>query len=115
MGVVDNYDIPAYGNGSRDDDTCSVDRLECALQVDLPSYFFDQDWGQALRPQFLMDAEIVDLACGEGAEFSHVSEKRRRNLATYFPRTCKVTGTPEINATSFLLEETRTPMCHSLW
>lgn len=78
MGAVDNSDIPAHGNGRRDDDTCSVDRLKCALQMDLPSYFFNQDWGQALRPQFLMDAEIVDLTCGKGAGFSHVSEKRGR-------------------------------------
>ena len=30
-------------------------------------------------------------------------------------RTRRVRGTPEMNATSFLLEATRTPMCHSLW
>jgi hypothetical protein len=62
-----------------------------------------------------MNAEIVDL---NGSEATGVAEvipriKERRN--THFPRTRSVRGTPDIKATSFLFDETRTPMCHSLW
>ena len=40
---------------------------------------------------------------------------RRWSLLTYFARTRSVIGTPDINATSFLFEATRTPICQSLW
>lgn len=33
---------------------------------------------------------------------------------SYFPRTRNVSGTPEMKATSFLFEDTRTPICQSL-
>lgn len=62
-----------------------------------------------------MDAEIIDLA-DEDNSGGRVNKKKKdiKVGATHLPRTRNVIGTPEINATNFLFDDTRTPMCHSL-
>lgn len=48
-------------------------------------------------------------------EVMRLWDERKSIKDTHCPRTRRVMGTPDMNATSFLLEETRTPMCQSLW
>lgn len=106
--------VAAHGDGCGNDDARGVDRLEDALEVALPRHLLDEHGSEALRAQLLVHAEVVDLA-----DTYHPGTARQMGRGmwfgeTYCLRTRRVIGTPEMNATSFLFEETRTPTCHSL-
>jgi len=48
--------VSAYRHRRRKEYTCGVEGLEYTLQIALTSDFFDQDRGEALGAQFLVDA-----------------------------------------------------------
>lgn len=58
--------IPADADWCRDDGANGVYSLEGAIDVSAASDLLDQDWCQAFRAEFLVDAEEVDFDHFEG-------------------------------------------------
>lgn len=53
--------VSAFSNGSRKDDTCSIDCLPSICEVHASSNLLDEHRRQTVRPQPLVHAEKVDL------------------------------------------------------
>ncbi len=58
--------VPAAGDWAGKLDTSGVNGLEYAGVVDPSGDFLNEDGGKSLAPQFLVDAEEVDLDGGKG-------------------------------------------------
>lgn len=107
---------PASRYWRRDNYASSIYCLKDALQMCLAGYFFDQQRCQTFWPQSFVNTEVVNLR-----NIHHTDDDLSGCFAnemlhlTYFLRTFRVIGTPEMNATNFLVVTRRTPMCHSLW
>ena len=55
-------EVSAFSNGSRKDDTCSIDCLPSVCKVNPSSNLLDEHRRQTVRPQLLVHAEKVNLA-----------------------------------------------------
>lgn len=107
--------VATHGDGRGDDHACGVDRLEDALEVTLPRHLLDEYGCEAFRAQLLVHAEVIDLTDVYHSKMARQQKGKGTCFRkTYCLRTRRVIGTPEMNATNFLFEDTRTPICHSL-
>jgi hypothetical protein len=60
--------ISAGAEGGREDDTGSVDRLPDVDKVDTTGHLLDQNRGETLGAQLLVDTEEVDLGGVKGSK-----------------------------------------------
>lgn len=96
--------------------TRCVDRLEDTKQVTLSSNLLDQHGSKPFVSQLLDNAKEIYFARVHLPRSKKWSLKAGDSASnTHFPRTRSLIGTPEIKATSLLVDATRTPICHSGW
>ena len=61
LDVDASVEVAALSKGSRQDRATSIDSPEYILKIDSPSDLLDENRGQSLSPQLLMDTQEVDL------------------------------------------------------